>query len=220
MKHLLALALVLVLSSSSTVRADDQGDRKGPGDVRGLDELAKIIDLMKEVESRLGEADAGALTRREQRTIVEALEFEEKTKNALDELIKKLEAGGGASGASASGNPPFRGEPPSEDPKRDRQRRDQTAGAKARVDANAKKKEPERPKDGARERAQPTRTARTQPPTPAENERGKAFSRDGETVPWGNLPLKLHEDAEKARRIEVPERWRERIERYREATAN
>jgi len=88
-KRLIASALVLLLVAGP-VRADDKdNDGNNLGDPRAA--LAKILDLMKEVESRLNDAAPDEQTQADQKKVVEAMKFEDKTKAALDDLIKKLE---------------------------------------------------------------------------------------------------------------------------------
>ena len=65
--------------------------------------------------------------------------------------------------------------------------------------------------------------ARTESPegkTTPEDSKSPLESPSQDARPWGNLPAKLHEDAQKARQKDPPERWREHIERFREGVNN
>src|SRR4051812_48453915 len=102
-----ALGLVAPLSARA---ADTEGDKKkNEKDLKKAEEdqekkaeggeanplegnpLEKILELMKNAEERLAEADTGSITQEEQKKIVDALKFGGKAKSALDDLIKKIE---------------------------------------------------------------------------------------------------------------------------------
>ena len=107
MRRTIAVILLLAGFSSAprVTRADDQkkspdkknpGEKKTPGDEKAGDAedqnpLPKILDLMKEAEARLNDADPGEYTQEDQKKIVEAMKFEDKARAALDVLIKKIE---------------------------------------------------------------------------------------------------------------------------------
>ncbi len=71
------------------IRADDK--KAPPPDAAEENPLPKILDLMKEAEARLNDADPGEYTQEDQKKIVEAMKFEDKARAALDDLIKKIE---------------------------------------------------------------------------------------------------------------------------------
>jgi len=85
-------------------REGEDGREEGRGAEPDLDrpaedpfeEMKRIVALMRGVEDRLFEADTGEFTREEQRRIVEALRFEDKTAQALEDLIRELEKKGGS----------------------------------------------------------------------------------------------------------------------------
>lgn len=63
---------------------------------------------------------------------------------------------------------------------------------------------------------QEKRGAARKPPT---DSNGEPTPPSEDATRWGDLPPKLHLDAEKARGSRIPERWRDDIERYRQATS-
>jgi hypothetical protein len=87
------IAVLLILSGFAgaprVVRADD--DKTPPPGTAEENPLPKILDLMKEAEARLNDADPGEYTQQDQKKIVEAMKFEDKARAALDDLIKKIE---------------------------------------------------------------------------------------------------------------------------------
>lgn len=92
----IAACAAAVLCWPTTVQAQQGGDgghREDDEDagVDPLERLKKIAALMEQVEGRLFEADTGDFTLEEQRRIVEAMKFEEKSADALERLIHDLE---------------------------------------------------------------------------------------------------------------------------------
>ncbi len=166
-------ALILLLAAVP-VRADD---------------VDRIVDLMKEVETRLNEATPDGTTQADQKKIVEAMKFEDKTKAALDDLIAKLERDQDSerSGKSGAANPQTKLD---ESPR----------GAPEQRETKA----PERPK------SEPAKA--TSKPAPEKASTTDEPSRDSER--WGDLLPKTYDDAEKARGTKVPNKMRDSFEKY------
>ena len=97
------VACAAALLWPTTARAQQGGDAPEPcpteDEDAGLDpleRLKKIAALMEQVEGRLFDADTGDFTQEEQRRIVEAMRFEDKSADALQRLIHDLEKKGGS----------------------------------------------------------------------------------------------------------------------------
>lgn len=84
MRGAFALLVALGLAAAPAARGEDTPE---------ANPLPKILDLMKEVEARLNDADPDEVTQADQKKLVEAMKFEDKTRAALDDLIRQIEEG-------------------------------------------------------------------------------------------------------------------------------
>lgn len=206
------------------------GGQQGPGGVPGLEDnpLDKILELMRGVEDRLFESDTGDFTQEEQRRIVEAMRFEDKTSQALEELIRKIEeqmqnqqssSGGGGSDQQQQQQKQQQQQNQSETPeqKRQREEREKREEEQRRMQQQNQPQQQQQntPQNQQEQRAQQERREGQRPEDPS-----SADPRDpGAAGRWGQLPAKLHQDAQNAQNQEPPARWSELIKRYRERVA-
>jgi hypothetical protein len=190
--------------------------------------LPKIVDLMKKVEERLAGTDTGTYTQEEQKKIVEALNLGDKAKSALDDLIKKIEEmqqqmqGQGGEDQQKKQqqqqNQP-KNETPEQRAEREKQEREKQEREKReeerRKSQNPQQKPKQEPKDSQKTKNDKKEKERRPP-----EENANLDPRARQQGRWGDLPAKLHGDAEKARQEKVPERFRDEIEKYRQATSD
>lgn len=248
---LLSGLCVLVLATG--VRADQEDDKKkaerewreaeegqgkkagegqqAPGGIPGLEDnpLDKILELMRGVEDRLFESDTGDFTQEEQRRIVEAMRFEDKTSQALEELIRKIEeqmqnqqssSGGGGSDQQQQKkqqqDQQQQNQSETEEQRRQRQEREKREEEQRRMQQqNQPQQQQQQPRNDQEQRAEQERREGRPP-----EEAGRGDPRDpGAAGRWGQLPAKLHQDAQNAQNQEPPARWAELIKRYRERVA-
>lgn len=250
---LLSGLCVLVLATG--VRADQEDDKKkaerewreaeegqgkkapegqqGPGAVPGLEDnpLDKILELMRGVEDRLFESDTGDFTQEEQRRIVEAMRFEDKTSQALEELIRKIEEQMQNQQSSSGGGGSDQQQQQKQQQQRDQQNQNETEEQRRQRQEREKREEEQRrmqqqnqpqqqqqqnqPQNDREQRAEQERREGRPPEDPT-----GADPRDpGAAGRWGQLPAKLHQDAQNAQNREPPSRWSELIKRYRERVA-
>lgn len=245
---LLSGLCVLVLATG--VRADQEDDKKkaerewreaeegqgkkAPGQGGGLpglgdNPLEKILELMRGVEDRLFEADTGEFTQEEQRKIVEAMRFEDKTSQALEELIRKIEeemqnqqssSGGGSSSdqqrqRQQQQRQQQQNQSETEEQRRERMEREKREEEQRRMEQQSQPQNQQNPQNDQEQRGQQERREGRPPDDPA-----RLDPRDpGAAGRWGQLPAKLHQDAQNAQNQEPPARWSELIKRYRERVA-
>lgn len=202
--------------------------------------LEKILELMKGVEDRLFEADTGEFTQAEQKKLVEALRFEEKTQKALDELIDKIQNSQSQSSSSSSSQ-----QQKDEQQKKQQQQKNQQNQQQKSKQQQEKEKEQERQRQAQREKEQQKnmskeerekqerekqekqkqeqakqdeKTGKQEHRTASspEDQEGKLNDAAGASGRWGNLPAKLFQDANNVRNRPTPARYKRLIERYRE----
>jgi flagellar biosynthesis GTPase FlhF len=217
-----------------------EGAQGQPG-AGGLEEnpLPKILELMKQVEGRLFEADTGDFTQDEQKQIVEAMRFEEKTHEALEELIKKIEEemqkqqqqqSSSSSSEQQKQQQKQQQQQNQNQNETEEQRRQREEEQQRRMEQQRRAEEQRRmqqnqqqqnqqnqqqPQDGREQRSeQEQREGR--PPEDDQNPLNEADRRAG---PWGRLPRKLFQDAANARNHEPPSKFRDLIEQYRQRLA-
>lgn len=249
---LLSGLCVLVLTTG--VRADQEDDKKkaerewreaeegqgkkaegqqGPGGVPGLEDnpLDKILELMRGVEDRLFESDTGDFTQEEQRKVVEAMRFEDKTSQALEELIRKIEeqmqnqqssSGGGGSDQQQQQKQQQQSQQnpnETEEQRRQRQEREKREEEQRRMQQQNQPQQQQQsqnqPQNDREQRAEQERREGRRPEDPQRDD-----PRDPAAAGrWGQLPVKLHQDAQNAQNQEPPARWSELIKRYRARVA-
>lgn len=214
----------------------EQGKKKreqgpGQGGVPGLEDnpLDKILELMKGVEDRLFESDTGDFTQEEQRKVAEAMRFEDKTSQALEELIRKIEeemqnqqqqqqSGGEQSEQEKQRQRQKQEQQRNETPeqKREREQREQREKQEEEQRRMQRQQQPQnQQQQSERERAERERQERREAVPPDEQAEIEARAREA-AGRWGQLPAKLHQDAQNAQNQEPPARWAELIKRYRE----
>lgn len=208
-----------------------EGAEGQPG-AGGLEEnpLPKILELMKNVEGRLFEADTGDFTQDEQRQIVEAMKFEEKTHEALEELIRKIEeqmqkqqqrqqSQSSSSDQQQQKSQQNQNETPEqkrqreqeEQRRREREKREEEQ-RRMQQQQNQSQKQDQKPENDRQQRSEQEQKE-GRPPQDDQNPLDDSERRAGR---WGQLPRKLHQDASNAANQPPPDRWRSLIERYRE----
>lgn len=189
--------------------------------------LIKILELMEQVEQRLFESDTGDFTQEEQRQIAEALRFEGKTTEALEELIRKIEEEQQKQQQSSSSSQDQQDQKQrqqqqqneTEEQRKERERREQERQRREREQERQRQAQQreqqqqhqQQPNDNRRQMSEQERREGSPPEDSAgdPNDPNRASGR------WGQLPRKLHQDAMNARNQEPPGRWRDLIERYR-----
>lgn len=243
---------VVVLASG--VRADQEDDKKkaerewreaegeqgkkkgeqgpGQGGVPGLGDnpLEKILELMKGVEDRLFESDTGDFTQEEQRKVAEAMRFEDKTSQALEELIRKIEeemqnqqqqqqqSSGEQSEEQKRRQRQQQEQQKNETPEQKREREERERREKQEEEQRRMQQQQQRPQDQQQpqnDRAERERQERREALPPDQQAEIEARAREA-AGRWGQLPAKLHQDAQNALNQEPPARWAELIKRYRE----
>ena len=213
--------------------------QQAPG---GLEEnpLPKILELMKQVEGRLFEADTGEFTQDEQRQIVEAMRFEDKTHEALEELIRKIEEEmqkqqqqqQSSSSSSEQQKQQQRQQQQDNQNETEEQRRQREQEQQRRMEQQRREEERRRmqqqqqnqqqnqqnqqPQNGQEQRT-PQEQREGQPPPDDQNPLNDP---NGQAGPWGRLPRKLFQDAANARNHEPPSKFRSLIEQYRQRLAD
>lgn len=178
------------------------------------DPIKIILDLMRETESRLNEIEDDALEN--QRKIIEAMKFGDKVKVGLDDLIKNFET---KLDQESKNEKEMQNQSNSSQSKPKQSEQDRLKMQKEKEEAEKRKgANPEfnKPEDTATKTSNNGKNKGN-----SENkEENKLNSNKQDSGQWGDLPAKLHEDASKARKAPVPEKWREAIEKYRQATSN
>ncbi|MGE0709977.1 MAG: hypothetical protein AB7N76_26010 [Planctomycetota bacterium] len=262
-----ALALSLLAGGPGSVaRADADGEKKqekdlddaekrqgqggqqpGPGGQQpggGVFEnpLEKILKLMEEVEGRLFESDTGKFTQDEQKKIIEAMRFEQKSHKALEELIDKVQQQQDQQQSQSQSQDKNqqqqknqknqsqqdkknqqRSKQQQERDKREEQKRQAQKDQQNKTEEQRKKEEEERKKQEQQQKQNQQQDQKTaqqkregRPPNEANGELGPDGGAAGR---WGTLPSKLHQDAANARNRPTPSRWSRLINRYRERLA-
>lgn len=216
-----------------------QGAQPGPGGpgAGGLGEmenpLKKILELMEQVEGRLYDSDTGTFTQTEQKKIVEAMRFEDKTHQALEELIKKIEEqmkqqqqsqGGGGQQQKQKQNQSQDQQDQQkneteqqrkEREERERREKEQEEQRKAEQQSQPQNQQQNNPQNDQERRAQQERRNQ-ETPDPTRDQAGRERTAAGR---WGMLPSKLFQDAANAQNVEPPGKWAELINRYRQRLA-
>jgi hypothetical protein len=218
-------------------KAGGQGAQPGPGGAGGLGEmenpLKKILELMEQVEGRLYDSDTGSFTQQEQKKIVEAMRFEDKTHQALEELIKKIEEqmkqqqqqqsqGGG--GQQQKQQQKQQDQQQNETPEqkkereeRERREKEQEEQRKAQQQNSPQNQQQQQnPQNDQERRARQEQQRNQETPDPTRDEAGRERTAAGR---WGMLPSKLFQDAANAQNVEPPGKWAELINRYRQRLA-
>ena len=205
--------------------------------------LEKILELMKGVEEKLFEADTGDFTQAEQKKIVDAMRFEDKTQKALDKLIDKIENSQNQSSSSSSSSQQQKDQKQKKDQKNQRnqkqkskeqqqkekeqeakrqaqkQKQSQKDQQKPQSEQEKKKSEAQKKKEQEQKRKaeQEKRTAQQKREgRPPDDKSGDLNEEAGAASRWGSLPAKLFQDAQNVRNRQTPSRYRRLIERYRE----
>jgi hypothetical protein len=212
--------------------ADGQGggeETPNPENPLGDNPLAKILDLMKEAETRLNDTDLDEVTQKEQKKIVEAMKFEDKSKAALDDLIKKIEdmqnqqqqqqqnqKNQSQQQKQSSGSQSEKNETPEQ--KKQRERQEKQRQQKEKQDAERKQRQNPNQKPDPRDAKNKDQQKKQQQAgkTPPPDSSSPPDSTANDKNRWGDLPAKLHEDADRARGEKIPERWRDQFEHYSE----
>ena len=185
--------------------------------------LPKIVDLMKEIESRLNDSQDGTDVEDKQKKIVEAMKFGSKATTALDDLIKKLEdqmTKSSQTQSSSKNQPQSKSQSKPETPEQKAAREQRDRSKMEREKKDEEKRKAANPGPNKKEDAS-TKVANNSKEKAGKSDDKAQFGNDPKGVAgqWGSLPAKLHSDAVKARDSVVPERWREKIDKYREAVA-
>ena len=192
---------------------EKQGEGQAPPAGGPLEDnpLEKILELMNEVENKLFEADTGEFTQEEQKQIVEAMRFEEKTHEALEELIRKIEEQAEQQSSSSSSS--------SEEQKKQQQQQQQDQQNQQNQNESEQERQQQQqqqaqqnPQNG-QENKQPQEGQEAKPP---EDDSNPTEDKDRAGGRWGSLPKKLHQDAGRASEREVPEAYRKYYERLTE----
>jgi hypothetical protein len=200
----------------------------GPGGALQDNPLEKILELMRGVEDRLFQSDTGDFTQDEQKKIVEAMRFEDKTSQALEELIRKIEEEMQKQQSSSSSSSSDQQEQQQQkrqqqqqnETEQQRREREQREQEERRREEQRKMQEQQRQQQQNQQRQpQQDRTQRDQqerregqPPPDQQSEEERQRQGAGR---WGQLPNKLFQDAQNAQNQPPPERWRALIERFR-----
>lgn len=261
---LLTIGCSLALLSGGPVFADKKGEQEkaekdldkaekgqkkgggqqapGGGENPFENPLEKILELMKGVEEKLFEADTGDFTQAEQKKIVDAMRFEDKTQKALDKLIDKIENSQNKSSSSSSSSSQQKQQ--KKDQKNQKNQRNQQQKSKEQQQKEKeqeakrqaqkqqeqqknqkqqseqekkseaqKKKEQEQKRKAEQEKRMAQQKRNGRPP---EDKKGELDDEMGAAGRWGSLPAKLFQDAQNVRNRATPSRYRRLIERYRE----
>jgi flagellar biosynthesis GTPase FlhF len=221
------------------------GGQQAPGGQNPFENpLEKILDLMKGVEEKLFEADTGDFTQSEQKKIVDAMRFEDKTKKALDKLIDKIENSQQQSSSSSSSssqqkkdqkkNKSQKNQRNQQQKSKQQQQKEKEQEAKRQAQKQKqqqqdkkqqsqqdkkkseaqKKKEQEQKRKAEQEKKMAEQRKRNG--RPPNDKSGDLNEEMGAAGRWGSLPAKLFQDAQNVRNRATPSRYRRLIERYRE----
>lgn len=203
--------------------------------------LKKILDLLKDIEDRLVDSDTGEWTQDEQRQVVEALKLQNNAVDELDKLINKIQDQQNQQQNQQNQQNQKQQQKNQKNSKQDQksqqdQRKNETPEQRRqRQERERRQKEQQRQKQLEKQRQkkqqQAKRQERMKPKKPMSarrdkndqkrkgklppDQQGALRAKNGDARGWGNLPLKLHQDAEKARSEPIPERFRALIEGYR-----
>lgn len=202
-------------------KAEERQGQEGQGQQPGMggNPLDEILKLMESVEDRLVESETGEFTQAEQKRIVEAMRFEDKTSAALEELIQEVEKQQQQQGGG--------GQDQQQQKQKQKQQKNQQQKSKEQQE---REKEQERQRQAQQQRKQQQkqqpqqdqqsedrqRQEQARPPEAAGgdlNDPSRAAGR------WGTLPSKLHQDAANASNRPPPGRWGRLIQRYRQRLA-
>jgi hypothetical protein len=246
--RILSLTLLAVFLAGPAMADDKSDKKKKEQEWKKLQEqqkgklrqkknpLKKILELLKDVEDRLIDADTGDWTQEEQRRIIEALNMQENAKKALDKLIEDIQKAQNQSksqsGQSGQKKDKKSGKGQSQSQKREnetpeqrrkRQNKERREMEKKKKQQQGKKREQGQKKQGQKKQGQKKpkngqgskqkqdkKTAKL-----AKDKSGDLDPKKSKVQPWGNLPLKLHQDVEKARREAVPDKYKDMINGYR-----
>ncbi len=194
-------------------RQGKEGEQPGlPG--IGENPLEEILELMNEVENRLVEADTGAFTQDEQKKIVEAMRFEDKTSAALEELIKKVEEEQQKQ-QQQSQSQSSQDQQQQKQQQQKQQQKDREQQEREREQERQRHAQEQKQQEQQRQDQQTAEQQRREQGTPPEGGDGPLGEGGGTAERWGNLPAKLHQDAANASNKPAPGRWSELIKRYR-----
>lgn len=263
---LLTIGCSLALLSGGPVFADKKGEQEkaekdldkaekgqkkgggqqapGGGENPFENPLEKILDLMKGVEEKLFEADTGDFTQAEQKKIVDAMRFEDKTQKALDKLIDKIQNSQNKSSSSSSSSSQQKNQKKNQKSQKNqrnqkqkskqqqqkekeqeakrqaqKQKQQNQKNQKQQSEQDKKKSEAQKKKEQEQKRKaeQEKRTAQQKRNgRPPEDKSGELDNETGAASRWGSLPAKLFQDAQNVRNRATPSRYRRLIERYRE----
>ena len=227
MKNLIIVIILLFLPLS--VYADDKKKKevkkieKGEFGRKKIEKnpLKKILKLLNEVENRMNEADTGEWTQQEQRDIIEALKLQSQAKNELDRLIENLQKSG--SGSGGKGNKPGKGAGNKGGGQGSQKKRQKSKSEqqKEKKQQESMKKEREleslarKKLEDAKKKIEELKKKAQSKKGLSKEEREELKIKKERVEGWGNLPLKLHQDVEKARMQKVPDKYRDMIEGYR-----
>lgn len=188
------------------------------------DPIKAIVNLMREAESRLNDVDENI--DENQRKIVEAMKFGDKIQTSLGDLIKQLED----KMTQQSENSGQSGQSKSSKSKQDQSKKndsEKSSNGKSKAQMEREKKDEEKrkgsnPGPNKRENTATNTGNNESGKSPGDNpgKQGELNSKKEDNEKWGNLPAKLHEDAAKARKAPIPEKWREAIEQFRKTTVD
>jgi len=221
------------------------GGQQAPGGGQNPFEnpLEKILDLMKGVEEKLFEADTGDFTQSEQKKIVEAMRFEDKTKKALDKLIDKIENSQQQSSSSSSSssqskknqkkNKSQKNQRNQQQKSKEQQQREKEQEAKRQAQKQKQQQNKQQQSEQDKKKSEAQKKKEQEQKRKAEQEKKMAQQRKRNGRPpndksgdlnedmgaagrWGSLPAKLFQDAQNVRNRATPSRYRRLIERYRE----
>jgi len=211
---------------------EKQGEGQAPPAGGPLEDnpLEKILELMNEVENKLFEADTGEFTQEEQKQIVEAMRFEEKTHEALEELIRKIEEQAEQQQSSSSSSSEEQKKQQQQQQQDQKNQQNQNESEQERQQRLQREKEEERQRQAKEKQQQQQQQAQQNPQNgkedkqPQEGQEAKPPEDDSNPTEdkeraggrWGSLPKKLHQDAGRASEREVPEAYRKYYERLTE----
>lgn len=207
-----------------------EGQAGGPLADDPMEKMKKILELMNEVENKLYEADTGEFTQEEQKQIVEAMRFEEKTHEALEELIRKIEEQAEQQSSSSSSSSEEQKKQQQQQQQDQQNQQNQNESEQERQQRLQREKEEERQRQAKEKERQQQQQAQQKPQNgqedkqPQEGQEAKPPEDDSNPTDdkeraggrWGNLPKKLHQDAGRASEREVPEAYRKYYERLTE----
>jgi hypothetical protein len=202
-------------------QAPGQGGAQRGGEMENP--LLKILKLMNEVEDRLFDSDTGDFTQEEQRKIVEAMKFEGKTSEALDDLIKQVEQqqqqqqqqGQADKNEKKKQQKKKQQKNETEKERQEREKREKQQKEEEEK-RKANEKQQKNPKQQAKDNERQKRKDQSLPPDNV----GDLNQPNDASGRWGVLPSKLYQDAANSANQPAPGRWSELIKRYRARLAD